>query len=256
MTDSKKATTTSRKTDSRKVEERKGAGPEVPRAGSPNASPVGMLLQLGFVAVAALLVYSFVSVAKDSEMRRKCAPLCLLKPEYAGAEKTVPDFTLKDLKGKDVAFSSYRGKVVVLNFWTKTCGPCMEEMPDLYDLARILKGRKDVELVTISADDSAEDAERTLRANFREDPPFTVLMDPDLKVIKGKFGTSLYPETWIIDATGTIRARFDGKRQWTSGLVTQFIEQIHQGSYCPLDIQKGEKTGTGKRICDAIGNGS
>jgi peroxiredoxin len=222
----------------------------------PPASSYGLFAQLAFVALSAVLMYSFVSVAKESEMRRRCAPLCLLKPEYAGADRSVPEFVLKDTKGRDVSSASFKGKVVILNFWTKTCAPCMEEMPDLYELGKIVRNQPGVELVTISADETAEDAERTLRAMFREDPPFTVLMDPDMNVIRGKFGTTLYPETWIIDAKGVIRARFDGKRQWTSGLVNQLIEQVRVGGFCPLDVKHGEGAGSAKRVCDSIAGGT
>src|SRR4030095_16576884 len=114
----------------------------------------------------------------------------ILRPNYAGYEKKAPSFTLKDTKGHDVSLESFRGKVVVLNFWTKTCGPCMEEMPEIADLARILKPMDDVAVVTVSTDETAQEATDTLKSVLREEAPFQVLMDPDAKVVKGKFGTS------------------------------------------------------------------
>ncbi|HEY8077370.1 MAG TPA: redoxin domain-containing protein, partial [Labilithrix sp.] len=102
-------------------------------------SPYGPIAMIGFVLLAAVFVYSFVSVAKEGETRRRCGPTCLLRPNYAGYDRKVPSFSLKDTRGHTVSLESYRGKVVVLNFWTKTCGPCMEEMPEIADLARILK---------------------------------------------------------------------------------------------------------------------
>ena len=73
----------------------------------------------------------------------------------------MPSFTLKDTRGHDVSLDSYRGKVVVLNFWTKTCQPCMEEMPEIADLARILGSMKDVAVVTVSTDETAQEATDT-----------------------------------------------------------------------------------------------
>jgi thiol-disulfide isomerase/thioredoxin len=96
--------------------------------------PLAPLAHVAFVLAAAVGVYAFVSVAKEGEARRRCSATCLLRPNYAGYEKKAPDFKLKDLQGHDVSLESYRGKVVVLNFWTKTCGPCMEEMPEIADL--------------------------------------------------------------------------------------------------------------------------
>jgi peroxiredoxin len=48
------------------------------------------------------------------------------------ANKPAPDFTLKDvLQGQDYSLSQFKGKVVMINFFTFFCGPCREEMPDL-----------------------------------------------------------------------------------------------------------------------------
>lgn len=213
------------------------------------------LAHLLFVAAAAVGVYSFVSVAKEAETRRRCGPTCLLRPNYAGYEKKAPSFALKDVKGQDVSLDSFRGKVVVLNFWTKTCGPCMEEMPEIADLARILKPMDDVAVVTVSTDETAEEAHGTLKAVLREEPPFPILMDPDLKVVRDKFGTSLYPETWIIDKNGVIRARFDGAREWGSATVVQLVEQIRSGGYCPAQARDGKFVGESVRLCEMVNGG-
>ncbi|MCZ7681473.1 MAG: TlpA family protein disulfide reductase [Sandaracinaceae bacterium] len=104
--------------------------------------------------------------------------------------------------------SDHRGKVVVMNFWTVTCQPCVEEMPTLVQLSRILEERDDIELVTVSTDRDWD----TVRTVVPEDAPMTVLLDPEREVVNGKFGTRLFPETWIIDPDGVIRLRVDGSR--------------------------------------------
>jgi peroxiredoxin len=217
--------------------------------------PFAPVLHLLFVAAAAVGVYSFVSVAKEAETRRRCAPICLLHPNYAGYERKAPTFVLRDVKGNDVSLDSYKGKVVVLNFWTKTCGPCMEEMPEIADLTRILRSTNDVEVVTVSTDESGEEARATLKAVLKEEPPFPILMDPDLKVVREKFGTSLYPETWIIDKDGIIRARFDGAREWSSATVVQLVEQIRSGGYCPAQAREGKFVGDSVRLCESVTGG-
>lgn len=224
-----------------------------PQGEAPQQMQFGPLLAQGFfVVLAAVLVYSFVSVAKEGELRRRCAATCLLHPEYAGANRTAPDFELKDMKGTPVRLSDYRGKVVFLNFWTKTCGPCMEEMPDIAELAQVVAPMKDVAVLTVSTDEGPEDVRGALKAVLRQDPPFPVLFDPDFKVVKDKYGTTLYPETYVIDKKGVIRARFDGSREWTSGVVKELLDQMRTGGYCPLDVQSGQKSGLGAKICDEL----
>jgi len=201
------------------------------------------LAQIGFLVLAVAAVFSFGAAAQDGEARRVCTPLCALKPSYAGLNRTAPDFELNALGGKRVKLSSYRGRVVILNFWTKTCKPCMEEMPALARLAKSLSGRKDLALITISTDESLEDAKATLNAVLGENPSFEVLLDPEGEVVREKYGTKLYPETWFIDTEGVIRARFDGPREWDSPLVVNFAESLVLPGVCGIEYDAGKSHG-------------
>jgi peroxiredoxin len=224
---------------------RSPAGPGEARVGS-------VLAQIAFVVVAALFVYGFVAVSKEGETRRVCSAPCFLHPDYLAADRRAPDFTLKDLNGNTVTLDSYKGKVVVLNFWSKSCGPCIEEMPDFAELAKILKDRPDVAVLAVSIDDGPEAVKPTLQTVLHEPPPFTVLLDPDAKTVEGKFGTRLYPETWFIDKRGVIRARFDGAREWNNPLVVNYIDQLREGGYCPVTIDGKTLAGKAGRICDEM----
>ncbi len=227
------------------------------RAPEPPSAPVwALIVQIAFVLVAAGAVYTFVSTGRDGEARRRCAATCIMKPDYAGYERKAPDFSLTDMKGNAVRLSDYRGKVVVLNFWTKTCGPCMEEMPDIAELAKIVKPFSDVTVLTVSIDDGPADVKDALHAVLREDPPFTVLFDSESKIVKDTYGTRLFPETWIVDKHGVIRARFDGAREWNSGVALEMIEQIRSGGFCPLEMKQGKVTTEGQQnLCDSLTGG-
>ena len=218
-------------------------------------NPLAPVAHIAFVLAAAIGVYAFVSVAKEGEGRRRCSATCVLRPSYAGYERTAPAFKLKDVSGHEVSLESYRGKVVVLNFWTKTCGPCMEEMPEIAELARILKPMDDVAVVTVSTDDTAQEASDTLKAVLKGEPPFKVLIDPDAKNVTGKYGTTLYPETWIVDKNGVIRARFDGAREWSSATVVQFVDQLRSGGYCEVQARDGKFVGKDAVVCESINGG-
>ena len=134
----------------------------------------------------------------------------------------MPDFTLQDRDGRPWRMSEQRGRVVVLNFWTITCQPCVEEMPALEELARIVGDRDDIELVSISTDRTWDEVGTVVRPTSA----LRVLLDPEKSVVRDLFGTRLYPETWIVDPHGVIRARVDGARDWSSAVALDLLESF------------------------------
>lgn len=75
--------------------------------------------------------------------------------DTALAGKPAPlDFTLKDMNGIDVKLASFKGKVIVLNFWATWCGPCRVEIPYLIELQR--QYGEDLVVLGVSVDDPAE----------------------------------------------------------------------------------------------------
>jgi peroxiredoxin len=139
---------------------------------------------------------------------------------YLGNDKLAPDFTLKDQHGKPWNLKAQRGKTVVLNFWTMTCKPCLEEMPSLEQLALVAEERDDLEVVAISTDKGWGE----VRSLFKPGSKLKVLFDPDKSVVRDKFGTRLYPETWVIGPDGVIRVRIDGGRDWSAPIALELIK--------------------------------
>jgi thiol-disulfide isomerase/thioredoxin len=203
--------------------------------------------------LAAAGVYSFVSSARDGETRRACTPLCAMHPDYAARNRTAPDFELPKLGGGTAKLSSYRGKIVILNFWTKTCRPCLEEMPAIASLGKALAPHDDMVLLTISTDDTLDDARETLKSVLGgAEPPFVVMIDPDSKVVAEKFGTKLYPETWFIDRSGVIRARVDGGRDWNAALTIDLARSFDDPIQCGVLYHEHQAQGPFAGICGEI----
>ncbi|MGE3273710.1 MAG: TlpA family protein disulfide reductase [Vicinamibacterales bacterium] len=66
------------------------------------------------------------------------------------------DFTLPDITGTDVALASFKGKVILLNFWATWCGPCKAEIPSFVELQA--QYPDDLVIVGLSVDDPADKA--------------------------------------------------------------------------------------------------
>jgi peroxiredoxin/outer membrane lipoprotein-sorting protein len=117
----------------------------------------------------------------------------------------MPQFTLQDLAGNDVAASSLEGKPVLVNFWATWCGPCREQMPKIQEAQRAFA---DKGLVVLAINDG--EPEETARTYIEEHKyTFRVLLDRD-KTIAGKFSVSGIPALFLIDRDGNIRAQFEG----------------------------------------------
>ncbi len=215
------------------------------------------IAQVVLIVLAAAGVYGFVMTARDGETRRACTALCGLRPDYAGRNRTAPDFELPSIDGKKIRLASYRGKTVILHFWTKTCRPCLEELPDIASLAKVLVPHPDVVLLTVTTDETAEDARATLESVVGEAAPFPVMVDPDGDaVVLAKYGTKLFPETWFIDPEGVIRARFDGPRDWTSALTLDFARALRAPIPCEVTYAAGRPSGPFAELCADVAPGS
>ena len=145
------------------------------------------------------------------------------KLHYYGNDRLAPDFTLNDANGKPWKLSDQRGKTVVMNFWTVTCQPCVEEMPSFEQLALVAAERDDLEVVAVTTDKTWAD----VKSLFKPGSKLKVLFDPTKSVVREKYGTRLFPETWVIDPDGVIRVRVDGQRDWSSPVVLDMIQGLN-----------------------------
>jgi thiol-disulfide isomerase/thioredoxin len=125
------------------------------------------------------------------------------------AAKNPSDLTLRDLSGKKVRLSDYRGRVVVLNFWATWCVPCREEMPMMVEAGKtwVTKG---VTFIAVSLDDSKT------KNNI---PAFIAQYHVDFPVWTGASADTLdnlhmgqgVPDTAFLDESGIIVARVLGE---------------------------------------------
>jgi peroxiredoxin len=131
-----------------------------------------------------------------------------------------PDFTVRD-SDRTVTLSQFKGQVVVLNFWATWCPPCIEEMPSLVRMQQRMQPRG-VTVLAVSVD-----ADEGSYRRFLKDHGVNLLTvrDPDQKST-GLYGTSKFPETYIIDRQGVMRRKFIGAVDWTEPEVIDFLSKL------------------------------
>ncbi len=166
-------------------------------------------------------VIVFGGAVRDGEARRAPETLLrMMRPDYDGNNRTAPDFTLRDKDGRPVRLSDFRGRTVVLHFWSRTCAPCIDELQrSLPAFDELTHGRTDVSLVLVTTDPNWESVSTLVPEGFRA----PILFDPQSSVVGAKYGTRLFPETWVIDPRGVIRARFDRTIEWDSSVFFDFL---------------------------------
>lgn len=141
------------------------------------------------------------------------------------AGKTAEDFSLT-LNGKPQKLSDLRGHIVVLNFWASWCPPCVEETPALNRLQQHIAARGGM-VVGVSVDEDAAAYEKFL---MEQRVTFPTWRDPTVKNNKSQisldYGTSIYPETYVIDRRGKIARKVIGPQQWDSPEMLAYFDAI------------------------------
>ncbi len=183
--------------------------------------PVGRTTKIVFAIVAAA---SIAGVFGNSWWQRAVVEkrLALRALEIEPRHSPARPFTLEDLDGKARSLSDFRGKVVLLNFWATWCPPCREEMPSMKRLAQALSDRPDFALVAAAEDD---DPSAVARFFAGQPPAFPVLLDRGGRV-GGTYGTSKYPESYVIDREGNVIAKVVGPRDWSDPAVIDYFRDL------------------------------
>jgi len=115
-------------------------------------------------------------------------------------EAKAPQFELKDLDGRSVRLSDFRGKVVLINFWATWCPPCRAEMPDLVKLQR--DHRKDgLQIIGVTYPPEKKSRVRRFARSLKVNYPIIL----GTREIKDRFSSEeTLPLTIVINRNGKV----------------------------------------------------
>jgi cytochrome c biogenesis protein CcmG, thiol:disulfide interchange protein DsbE len=156
--------------------------------------------------------------------------LLFAMPSYRQGEASIAGTTARDfsleIEGKPEHLTDYKGRVVILNFWATWCPPCVEETPALNHLQKYIESRNGV-ILGVAADEDADAYEKFLRD---QRVIFPTYRDPSTRdnhsPIAQSYGTSMYPETYVIDRHGKIARKFIGLQQWDSPDMLAYFDSL------------------------------
>jgi thiol-disulfide isomerase/thioredoxin len=134
------------------------------------------------------------------------AILMMATVAYGQGLRKAPSLAVKDLQGRSIRLSDYRGKVVLLNFWATWCPPCRAEMPAFVKMQREY-GKRGLQVIGITYPPETAREVRQFIRKLKINYP-VALGTKETKLLFDQSET--LPLTIIIDRDGNIRDRIEG----------------------------------------------
>jgi len=131
-----------------------------------------------------------------------------------------PEFEMSDLDGKKLRLRDFRGKAVLINFWSLSCPACLMELKSLESLAEQLNG-KPFALIALT-DDSRDDIKRFLAESQLKLPVYFDLGN----VAHSKYGVYYLPASFVIDPEGRLVDQVPGAADWSDPQVITYFQKL------------------------------
>lgn len=153
---------------------------------------------------------------------------CGKKNDKPGADSSVqigstaPDFVLKDVSGKDTTLSSYKGKVVLLEFWATWCPPCKASIPDLVELQKKYRD-KGFTVLGVSIDTDSDAAEKVAQFASSHGITYPVLIADE--AVPMTYNVMSIPTSFLVSRNGTVISSYKGYFDDYSKKVSADIEK-------------------------------
>jgi thiol-disulfide isomerase/thioredoxin len=142
--------------------------------------------------------------------------------ELSKEKKNISNLIFKDYQEKEISFSDFKGKVLLVNFWATWCAPCIKEMPSLDRLKSKVDGNFDV--IAISVD---RDGVKKVNDFFSENKITNLEKFFDIKNLLAKemnlFGL---PTSFFVNKEGDLIGYYQGDMEWDNEVVLEFINYL------------------------------
>ena len=132
-----------------------------------------------------------------------------------GVDTPAKPFNLKTPDGKPISLASYRGKVVLLNFWGTWCKPCLKELPEFDRLYRRYR-KHGLVLIAIATDTEPEKV-----LEFANERKLAAKLALGGEPLAEQYASTSFPFSLVIDDKGQIRGSYRGYRPECAGKLEQ-----------------------------------
>lgn len=126
-----------------------------------------------------------------------------------------------------LSLASFRGKPLIVHFWATWCGPCLLELPELIAAASSWR-TKGYSVITVAVDDSWATVEKFLQQNPKLKgltETTALVLDPESKLATS-FGSSRFPETFLINDQMLIDNKLVGAQPWLDARMAPYLNAL------------------------------
>jgi peroxiredoxin len=170
------------------------------------------------------------------------------RPVGCGIGNHAPDFTLKDIHGREVSLNDFKGKAVVLNFWYTTCSPCEKELPYWQEAFDKWSSDNNTVLLTIHYKGTARDVNAWMQ-NRRYTIPTLIDQNGDVVDKYCVFGV---PQAIFIASDGSIQCRYFETFESCKEIQDQLDSLLSTTKVAKLQMFYTDRE-TGERVSGILG---
>jgi thiol-disulfide isomerase/thioredoxin len=139
-----------------------------------------------------------------------------------GAEQIQYNFSLTDINGKEVAFSSLQNKVIFVNLWATWCAPCIAEMPGISSLYERYRTNEEIAIIMINVESEKDKVRKFIDKKGYEFPVYFT----NQSGLPKSFQSNSIPTTLVIDKTGMITYKKAGMANYDADSFKDYLYKL------------------------------